>query len=266
MPPSPTHKTTKLTPRDYQVLIGLFEARVFTLKQLATLFFEDRYETAKKRLQKLKAAGYVRQRPRQPFQPVALVLAKIGFDTIRHMPELARYPEIAWHTFYKRTQIANSTLLHELAVSESRVQLTTAIHQRPDLDLLEFTTWPTLIQFDARTSIERDGLTYRKTSTIRPDGLFRIRQHFPHRPARELHFYLEVDRSTESQSTLHAKALAYQDRYRQSAPFRVLFVLQTIQRMAHTRETFAAIEGRQPFLFTLADHDLISQLVNESLA
>ncbi|MEM7148004.1 MAG: replication-relaxation family protein [Verrucomicrobiota bacterium] len=251
--PSSTHLPIQLTPRDLQILTGLFEARTFTLQQIATLYFDGRYEAAKKRLQKLKASGHVRPRERHSFQPTALFLTKQGFDAVVHLPALAGYPEISWHRFYKRTQIADSTLLHELAVSDARVQLTLAANLRSDLSLLRFITWPTLIAFEARTALTRDGLTYRKAVTARPDGFFRLRQTLGDGRTRILSFYLEVDRSTEPQRTLQAKALAYQDHFRHSGPFRVLFVFPSFQRLAHTRATFETLNGRKPFILTLSD-------------
>ena len=232
-----TPRNLQLTARDRAVLMGLFEARVFTLKQLAKLFFDDRYEMTKKRLQKLKAAGYVRALARPPFQPSALVLAKKGFIAVRRADGLSRYPEIPWNTFYKRTQIAESTLRHELTVSDVRVALLSAIRERTDLELIELTTWPSLTQFEARFRAKRDGLTFKKAVTVRPDGFLRLRQNFPNRPPREFRFYLEVDRSTESQSVLLEKAKAYQDHYTQEGDhFRVLFVFQTLQRLLHTHQ------------------------------
>lgn len=236
----PTKKpNVQLTSRDREVLIGLFEARVFTLKQIAQLYFDDRYEMTKKRLQKLKAAGYVRHRPRPPSQPAALVLAKKGFLAVQHAAELARYPEIPWNRFYKRTQIADSTLKHELAVSDVRVSLLSAIRERTDLELLEFATWPSLICFEARIPSKRDGLTYKKTVTVKPDGFLHLRQHFPDRPPRDLRFYLEVDRGTESQRVLLDKTRAYQDYSNINNAFRVIFIFEGSKRLDHAFNTMA---------------------------
>lgn len=243
-----------LTARDRAVLVGLFEARVFTLKQLAQLYFDDRYEMTKKRLQKLKAAGYVRALKRAPFQPSALVLAKKGFLAVRHADELARYPEIPWNTFYKRTQIADSTLRHELTVSEVRVALLLAIRERTNWELLELTTWPSLISFEVRFSVKRDGLTFRKAMTIRPDGLLRVREKFPDGSFRDLKFYLEVDRGTESQGRLEQKARAYSNHRKQEA-FQVVFVFSTLQRLGSTSHLFQTLRDHRLFILTLIPNE-----------
>ena len=55
----------ELQPRDWSLLCGLFESRVMTLAHAGTLYFDGKYEMAKKRIQKLKTAGIIRERPRR---------------------------------------------------------------------------------------------------------------------------------------------------------------------------------------------------------
>ncbi len=261
--PKPTNNL-HLTARDRAVLIGLFEARVFTLKQLAKLYFEDRYEMTKKRLQKLKAAGYVRALNRAPFQPSALVLAKKGFLAVRHAEELARYPEIPWNTFYKRTQIADSTLRHELAVSEVRVALLSTIRERNDLELLELTTWPWQINFEARFPVKRDGFTYKKAMTIRPDGLLRLKHRLPNGSSRDLTFYLEIDRSTESQTQLLKKASGY-IAHRNQEPFQVIFTFSTIARCREASSRIHSMKEGRLFILTLGESEILNEHFLSSL-
>jgi len=59
----------KLQPRDLVLLRGLFESRVMTTDHAAALYFDGKGEAAKKRLQKLKSAGFIAERPRRTFEP-----------------------------------------------------------------------------------------------------------------------------------------------------------------------------------------------------
>jgi len=55
--------------RDLALLRGLFECRVMTPGHAAKLYFDGKPEATKKRLQKLKAAGLIGERPRRAFDP-----------------------------------------------------------------------------------------------------------------------------------------------------------------------------------------------------
>ena len=52
----------QLQDRDLALLRGLFECRVMTTDHATALYFEGKGEAAKKRLQKLKAAGFISER------------------------------------------------------------------------------------------------------------------------------------------------------------------------------------------------------------
>ena len=110
--------------------------------------------------------------------------------------------------------------------------------------------WPSLISFEARFPVKRDGLTFRKETRVRPDGLLCLLRHRPDHPSRELRYYIEVDRSTESLSTLQAKALAYQHHYVEDHQFRVVFVFQTVQRLHNARKALSELPGPRPFLYS----------------
>jgi predicted transcriptional regulator len=71
-------ESLQLQPRDFDLLRGLFESRVMTTGHVAVLYFDGRKESAKKRLQKLKAAGLVGERKRHVNQPSVLFLTRTG--------------------------------------------------------------------------------------------------------------------------------------------------------------------------------------------
>ena len=55
--------------RDFALLRGLFECRVMTTDHATALYFDGKNEAAKKRLQKIKAAELISERPRRAFEP-----------------------------------------------------------------------------------------------------------------------------------------------------------------------------------------------------
>jgi hypothetical protein len=67
-----------LQDRDIALLRGLFECRVMTKDHVTALYFEGKGEAAKKRLQKLKAAKLISERPRRAFEPSILFLTRDG--------------------------------------------------------------------------------------------------------------------------------------------------------------------------------------------
>jgi hypothetical protein len=64
----------QLQERDLALLRGLFECRVMTKEHATALYFDGKGEAAKKRLQKIKAAGLITERPRRAFEPSVLSL------------------------------------------------------------------------------------------------------------------------------------------------------------------------------------------------
>jgi hypothetical protein len=69
--------------RDLALLRGLFECRVMTNDHATSHYFEGKNEAAKKRLQKLKAAGLISERPRRTFEPSILFLTRKGLLTLQ---------------------------------------------------------------------------------------------------------------------------------------------------------------------------------------
>jgi hypothetical protein len=78
----------QLQDRDLALLRGLFETRVMTAKHVAPLFFDNKGEYTKKRLQKLKTAGFISERRRRvnlTFDELSTALGKdSGRLTLRY--------------------------------------------------------------------------------------------------------------------------------------------------------------------------------------
>ena len=70
--------TIELQDRDVALLRGLFEARVMTLGHIATFHFDGRMEAATKRVQKLKRAGILHERPRRVYEPSIVCLTWVS--------------------------------------------------------------------------------------------------------------------------------------------------------------------------------------------
>ena len=82
----------ELQDRDWTLLRDLLESRVMTLRQAAILHFAGKTEAAKKRIQQLKAAKLLCERPRKPSEPSVLHLAPAAFAICKASGTLDHYP------------------------------------------------------------------------------------------------------------------------------------------------------------------------------
>jgi hypothetical protein len=234
-----------LQERDLIILRDLFESRVISLAQMATLHFEGRYEGAKKRIQILKANGLIAERPREPLKPSILFLPQKAFELLSEKGMLADYPNLSIASLTKRAQVSKQTIEHELACIDVKTSFARAIRTSNVLKLQEFSTWPLLSQFEAYVPMRRI------KQTIKPDGFIRIHEHALDGGKFGYTFFMEIDRSTEKQDILAEKAACYLDYYKrggfavrnghppeafQDFPFRVLIVCKTPERRNNAAE------------------------------
>ena len=233
-----------LQDRDVSLLRGLVESRVLASNHVTTLYFDGRAESAKKRLQKLKAAGLVAERPRRVYERSLLYLTRKALRIMEQLGHLTEYPQLSLAAMEKRSRVSELTINHEVAVTDVKVAFTQAVSERGDLKLAEFSTWPALYQFKA---INPNG--FGDFITVKPDGFIRILENDAG-DLRQHSFFLELDRSTETLDTLVTRAVCYleyyrsgdfavwrggrRDEYRQH-PFRVLGVFKSKER----RDNFA---------------------------
>jgi hypothetical protein len=228
------------------------EARVMTHKHVTALFFSGRPHAARKRLQILKSAGLIAERPRKNFDLAVLHLTKEALRLLRDQGILGSYPTLTLSEHEARVRVSDITIRHELAVMDVKASLCAAIAESNTTSVVEFTTWPQLIKFEcAPLGIQ---------ALIKPDGFIQIKTK---NETRELvhSFYLELDRSTESQSMLIHRANCYlahlksrRFAVRSSAkgtdfrehPFRVLFVFKSAERRNNTIE--ALLRNNPPIL------------------
>jgi hypothetical protein len=236
--PAGNHKGIEFQPRDLLLFRGLFESRVMTLAHATVLYFDGKNEMAKKRLQKLKAAGIVRERPRHFSNPSVLFLTRKAFKLLRNHGHLTDYPSASIAEMDRRAQVSELTLRHELEVMDVKTAMVKAINATATHRVAEFSTWPKLYEFKAcRPNGER--------ATVKPDGFICIRETKAHGGHSEHNFFLEVDRSTESLDVLAERCHCYADFYRSGGfavrngasadafkeyPFRILLVCKSEKR------------------------------------
>src|SRR5437763_740004 len=99
----------QLQDRDLVLLKGLFESRLMTLAHACAIYFGGAAESAKKRIQKLKASGYLTERPRRPYEPSILHLTHKSFNVLAEGGYLDPYPPLAWTNMEKRARVSDLT-------------------------------------------------------------------------------------------------------------------------------------------------------------
>jgi len=253
--------------RDLTLLRDLFESRVMTSAQAAALHFAGSKDAAKKRLQKLKAAGLVNERTRRPTEPAALFLTAKAFSHLREHGILAEYPTLSVRSFEKRAAVSELTMRHELEVMDVKAAFHSAVAKAENVSITQFCTWPLLHQFE----VSRSG---HGETTVKPDGFIRINEK-EQDGVSEHAFFLEVDRSSESLDTLVAKATCYLAHYfsggfaeRNGAPrtafkeypFRVLIVCKSAERRNNT--ALRLLQNNPP-IFTHAHLTTLAEVTAE---
>lgn len=230
--------------RDLALLRGLFESRVMIAAHVAALYFGGKKEATKKRLQKLRAAGFINERKRRVNEPSVLFLTRKGFLLLTEHDRLPGFPKLSASAFEKRADVSALTIRHELAVMDVKAAFYSALKNSDQFSISEFSTWPRLNEFKAR----RTGYGGAEV-LVKPDGFIRIYEKEEDGGISEHTFFLEVDRSTETQSTLVNRVGCYLDYYKSGGfasrngaspsaykefPFRVLIVLKSAERRNNT--------------------------------
>jgi predicted transcriptional regulator len=91
--------SSHLQKRDLEVLRGLFESRVMTTAHVAALYFNGSKEAAKKRLQKIKAAGLIGERKRRVNEPAVLFLTRKAHSLLNKERLLSEFPQLSPSVF-----------------------------------------------------------------------------------------------------------------------------------------------------------------------
>lgn len=254
--------------RDLRILRGLLESRVMTQAHVSLLFFSGREHAARKRLQVLKSAGLIAERPRMPFERAVLHLTKSALCLLRDRGALKAYPPLTISAHQARARVSDITIRHELDIMNIKAALCGAIEKTPDVSVAAFITWPQLIQFECSP--------FGVPALVKPDGFLRITiANEGVQSARS--FYLELDRSTEAQTTLLRRAHCYLAHFKSGGfavqngarradfrdhPFRVLFVLKSAERRNNLAE---ALLGSNPPILTHVWLSTLDEVVRDPL-
>lgn len=205
-------KGIALQERDLAVLEGLFVSRIMQRDHLAAIYFDGRDEAAKRRVQMLRGAGYIgEQNPtRAPNEKAIYRLMRRGFEALKQHGRLSSYEQMSgrrfvWKSLDDRHQVSPLTVKHELTVMDVKASTIAAARQEAGLSVAEFSTWPSLYDFDAAGR------------TMKPDGFMRFERIVDGRRMSRFCF-LEVDRGTENHRTLVEKIEGYQG-YNKSPAF-----------------------------------------------
>jgi hypothetical protein len=236
----------QLQTRDLALLRGLFESRVMNPGHIATLYFDGRKPATKQRLHKLKASGLIGERRRRAYEPSVLFLTRKGLVLLQERGILAEYPALHLPVLDKRANVSELTLRHELEIMDVKAAFHSAIKKTKHFSVKEFSTWPLLYQFEA----VRSGYGGAEV-TVKPDGFIRIHEKEKDDGLFERTFFLELDRSSETQDTLVTRAGCYFDYYKSGGfavrngaprsafkefPFRILMIFKTAERRNNTAE------------------------------
>lgn len=242
-------------PRDLKLLRGLFESRIMTAGHVSTLYFNGKREYTKKRLQKIKTTGFIGERKRNANEPSILFLTRKGFVHLKNEGQLSEYPPLGTNLFEARANVSQFTLRHELEIMDVKSAFHATLVPSKIYSIAEFSTWPLLYQFET----SRNG--YGLDVLVKPDGFIRIHEKEAAGGLSEHTFFLEVDRSTETQDTLVNRAEAYLAYYKSGGfavrngatrdsfkeyPFRVLMVFKSAERRNNMAERL--IHNNPPIL------------------
>lgn len=207
----------------------------------ADIHFEGRLEAAKKRLRKLKVAGFISERPRRVSEPAVCYISRRGLLLLEERGVLAEYPVFDLPALVRRVYVSDLTVRHELAVMDIKAAFFRAARARSGIEVGRCCTWPRLLEFEATPPGS-------SATMVRPDGFAVIRERQPDGTTAEHSLFLEADMSSESLDTLVHRARCYFHHYRsgefavrngvnrydfKKRPFRVLFVVRTKQRQAN---------------------------------
>ncbi len=264
----PSHKrvpnppSMRLTERDRDIIRGVYRYRLLASPQVEALFFpfarnkpHSKRTVCQRRLQLLYHHCYL-ERIQVPVilgegrKPSVYALAKRGADLIASEGGQDR-GDVGWKPNYK--QYGQSFIDHSLAVNNLQVGIE-LLCAHSDLTLKGWVS-----EADFRTAIFKDRVPYRmrgaRTIRIFPDGYFSILVPSTNKP---LHFFIEVDQGTMTNSRWQEKMLAYNQfrtsglsqKYYQARNFRVLSIISSQARLNNLKKASEKVGADHHFWFT----------------
>jgi hypothetical protein len=235
-------RNVHLQERDVSLLLDLVESRVLSLDQICTLFFADKNEMGKKRVQRLKIAGLLVERPRRIGEPSILHLTWKGYLALRNENHIGEDSYHSPKTFKQRMAVSDFTLAHELMIGDVRTSFITALRDSRRFENFEFDVWPRRYDFTVNRGHGR--------KPVKPDGHIR----FLERGDDErdpYNFFVEVDTGSEKLDRVVEKCLNYREYFKSGGfavfcggkrehfkkfPFQVLVVVPSEKRRKNLAE------------------------------
>jgi DNA-binding PadR family transcriptional regulator len=244
----------KLTERDVQVILAVYEYRLLRREQIERLFFPSP-NTANERLKRLYQHGFLERRwlPVEYGQGTGqaiYLLTERGADLVAERLGLDR-GAVDWKESYN--QVSTPFLEHALGVNQVRIAFTLAVRMAG----YQIGKWVGESELRARPDYVQiaTAVGARKVAVI-PDGYFILEL-----GERRAHFFLESDRATEANKRWGEKVQAYLE-YTRSGQYaarygarslRVLTVTTGEKRLANLKRATEQARGREMFWFTTVE-------------
>lgn len=249
----------RLTGRDVDIIEAVHLYRILRQDQIQMLFFNTK-NAAQRALARLYDHAFL-ERKFLPVlygrSPTLYVLDKRGADLLRSE---RGYEDLVWYSTNK--DLKTDFIEHTAALNDFRLSVVVSAR----LQGLELITWASESQLKADYDRVRIAHLRRSVSVI-PDGYFVLAT--PHGKA---HFFVEVDRGTETLQRFKQKVRAYvayhesggyEQRYGTQS-LRILTVVIGEGRLSNlkmaTQQVTEEMRGRRRFWFALAS-DLTSETV-----
>jgi DNA-binding MarR family transcriptional regulator len=244
-------KRMRLTERDRAIIEAVHLYRVLRQDQIQTLFFGTK-SAAQRALARLYDHGFL-ERKFTPVlygrSPTLYVLDKRGAELLRAE---RGYEDLVWYPSSK--DLKTDFLEHTTAINDFRISIVVAAYRQG----LELITWASETQMKADYARVAISGAQRPVSLV-PDSYFVINT-----PLGRAHFFLELDRGTETLERFKQKAKAYvayhasggyEKRYGTKS-LRVLCVVNSEGRLANlanaVKQVTDVVGGRRRFWFALA--------------
>jgi len=241
-------RNVALQDRDISLLADLLESRVLTLDHIRTLHFAGKNEMAKKRVQRLKSAGLIAERPRRIGETSILHLTWQGYGALREAGHICDDSHLTAKTFARRMTVSGMTLTHELMIADVRTAFAVSMRESTQCKLLAFDVWPRRYTFTV-------GHGYNRVN-VKPDGHLRF---VGKRNDEEFQydFFIEVDTGSETLDRVVQKCVNYREYHRsggyavfcggkkeetKSYPFRVLVVCRSEARRNNLAERLLQVQ------------------------
>ncbi len=253
----------RLTERDRQIIEAVHRFRVLRQDQVQSLFFGGK-STAQRALARLYDHGFLERK----FVPVIYGRSPTLYVLDRRGAELLRaergYDELVWYPSSR--ELKSDFLEHTCAINDVRVAVTVAAREQ-GYDLF---TWQS--EADMKSDYDRVSLRTSSGKTqimpIVPDSYFALAT-----PRGRTHFFLEVDRGTETSERFKTKVRAFLAYYTSGGyerrfgtrSLRVLTVVPGARRLANLKAVTEAAGGERSFWFALSTSVTAQTILDQSV-